>query len=33
MSVKDLAECHGLVSDLFKLPKTKEEWEPYRLNY
>jgi ectoine hydroxylase-related dioxygenase (phytanoyl-CoA dioxygenase family) len=29
--VKDLAECHGLISDLFKLPKTKEEWEPYRL--
>ena len=28
---KDLAEKHRMVSDMFKLPKSKEEWEPYRL--
>ncbi|MEM9142524.1 MAG: phytanoyl-CoA dioxygenase family protein [Bacteroidota bacterium] len=28
----DLAEYHGLVSDLFQLPKSQKEWEPYRLS-
>jgi len=28
----DLAEKHYLLSDLFKLPKSKEEWNEYRLN-
>lgn len=31
-SVKDLADEHGLISDLFKLPKTSEEWDQYRLS-
>lgn len=31
-AVKDLADYHELVSDLFKLPKTAEEWEQYRLS-
>jgi ectoine hydroxylase-related dioxygenase (phytanoyl-CoA dioxygenase family) len=30
--VKDLADVHGLVSELFKWPTTKEEWESYRLS-
>lgn len=30
--VKDLADYHELVSDIFKLPKTREEWEQYRLS-
>ncbi len=30
--VADLAERHELVSDLFSLPKTPEQWEPYRLS-
>ncbi|MFT6796147.1 MAG: ectoine hydroxylase-related dioxygenase (phytanoyl-CoA dioxygenase family) [Maribacter sp.] len=30
--IKDLADVHGLVSELFKWPTTKEEWEPYRLS-
>lgn len=30
--VRDLADYHHLVSNLFKFPKTKEEWEPYRLS-
>jgi hypothetical protein len=29
--VKDLARMHGLVSDLFRMPQTPEEWQPYRL--
>lgn len=29
--VKDLAKYHQLVSDLFKMPQTDEEWEPYKL--
>lgn len=29
--VKDLADVHQLVSELFKWPKTKAEWEQYRL--
>ena len=29
--IKDLAEKHRMVSDMFKLPRSKEEWEPYRL--
>lgn len=31
-TVKDLADYHELVSDLFRLPKTREEWEQYRLS-
>lgn len=31
-TVKDLADYHELVSDLFRLPKTTEEWEQYRLS-
>lgn len=30
--IKDLAEYHHLVTSLFKLPKTREEWQQYRLN-
>ena len=29
---KDLAEYHELVSDMFIQPKTKEEWDQYRLS-
>ncbi|MCA9222910.1 MAG: phytanoyl-CoA dioxygenase family protein [Planctomycetales bacterium] len=29
--IQDLSECHELVGDLFKLPKTPGEWERYRL--
>jgi ectoine hydroxylase-related dioxygenase (phytanoyl-CoA dioxygenase family) len=28
---RDLAESHELVSKIFRIPKTKAEWEPYRL--
>ncbi|MCJ7465557.1 MAG: phytanoyl-CoA dioxygenase family protein [Maribacter sp.] len=28
---RDLAETHELVSNIFRIPKTKSEWEPYRL--
>jgi ectoine hydroxylase-related dioxygenase (phytanoyl-CoA dioxygenase family) len=28
----DLAKVHTLVSDLFRLPQTPAEWEPYRLS-
>jgi len=31
-SVKDLADKHGLLSNLFKWPKTPEEWDLYKLN-
>jgi ectoine hydroxylase-related dioxygenase (phytanoyl-CoA dioxygenase family) len=30
-SVQDLSKVHGLVSNLFKMPQTPSEWEPYRL--
>jgi len=30
-TVKDLAEEHRLISDIFKWPTSKEEWEQYRL--
>lgn len=30
-AVKDLADYHELVSDLFKQPKSREEWEQYKL--
>ncbi|MBU2976159.1 phytanoyl-CoA dioxygenase family protein [Zobellia sp. B3R18] len=30
--VKDLADRHELVSDLFKQPSTPEEWEQYKLS-
>ncbi len=30
--MKDLAEEHQLVSDLFQLPKSKEAWNAYRLS-
>ena len=30
-AIKDLAEYHELVSDLFKQPKSREEWDQYRL--
>lgn len=32
MPVKDLADYQSAVSELFKIPSTKEEWEPYRLS-
>ncbi|HLT50875.1 MAG TPA: hypothetical protein VKZ93_02895, partial [Arenibacter sp.] len=28
---KDLADIHHLITDMFDLPKTAEEWEPYKL--
>ncbi len=31
VAVQDLAEKHQLVSDIFKWPKSKEEWDQYRL--
>lgn len=31
MPYKDLSTIHTLVSDLFKIPGTKEEWEQYKL--
>lgn len=30
-AVKDLADYHELVSDLFKQPKSREEWDQYKL--
>lgn len=30
--VKDLAEVHELVSDIFQMPKTPEEWDQFRLS-
>jgi len=30
-TVKDLADYHHLISDIFKQPQTKEDWDPYRL--
>ncbi len=30
--VKDLADYHGPLSDFFKLPKTADEWDQYRLS-
>jgi ectoine hydroxylase-related dioxygenase (phytanoyl-CoA dioxygenase family) len=29
--VKDLARIHGLISDVFRMPRSPEEWQPYRL--
>ena len=29
---KDLAEVHEIITDLFKLPETAEEWEQYKLS-
>jgi len=31
-ALRDLADYHKLVSDLFKQPKTREEWDQYRLS-
>ena len=31
-AIKDLADYHELVSDLFKQPKSREEWDQYRLS-
>ena len=31
-TTKDLADIHDLITDMFNLPKTREEWEPYKLN-
>lgn len=31
-AVKDLADYHEMVSDIFQLPKTAEEWNQYRLS-
>ncbi len=28
----DLAKVHGLITDLFRIPQTPAEWEPYRLS-
>lgn len=30
--IRDLADYHELVSDLFKQPKSREEWDQYRLS-
>ena len=30
-SVKDLSDYHHLMSDMFKIPQSEEDWEPYRL--
>jgi len=30
--IRDLADVHELVSELFKWPSTEAEWEPYRLS-
>ena len=32
MITEDLSKVHKLISDLFKWPDTKKEWEQYRLN-
>ena len=32
MAIKDLANYHELVSDLFNWPKTSEEWNQYKLS-
>jgi ectoine hydroxylase-related dioxygenase (phytanoyl-CoA dioxygenase family) len=31
MAIKDLSSVHELISDLFRWPGTKEEWEQFRL--
>jgi len=31
MVIKDLSQAHELVSDLFKWPKAKEDWEKFKL--
>ena len=31
-AIKDLAEVHELISELFEYPKTIEEWEQYKLS-
>lgn len=31
-TAKDLSTVHELISDLFRWPVSKEEWEPYRLS-
>ena len=31
-AIKDLADYHELVSNLFKQPKSREEWDQYRLS-
>lgn len=31
-TISDLAQVHELVSDLFKIPVSREEWEAYRLS-
>ncbi len=31
-AIKDLADYHGMVSELFSYPKSAEEWEQYRLS-
>ena len=30
--VADLSEKHQLLGDLFTLPKTRDDWEQYRLS-
>lgn len=30
--IQDLADQHQLISNIFKLPKSKEEWDQYRLS-
>ena len=32
MAVKDLSSIHHLVNDLFEWPKSKEEWDSYKLS-
>ena len=32
MPVKDLSTVHELVSNIFKWPSEKEEWEQYKLS-
>lgn len=31
VTIKDLADYHGLISDIFQWPKSREAWEKYRL--
>ena len=32
MQIRDLAEQHSIISNLFDFPNTPEEWEPYKLS-
>ena len=32
MSYKDLSTVHNLVSDIFRKPESKKEWQQYKLS-